>query len=66
MKGYLEVLRQRNTPTAYIFSEKDKLVDAAIFHEMTRLLGGDLSNVTNYNKEGKIIQGSFTPGISIY
>lgn len=59
LKGYFELLRQRKTPTSYIYSEKDKLVDTSIFHEMTRLLGADLCNVTTYNKEGRIIQGSF-------
>lgn len=59
LKGYFELLRQRKTPTSYIYSEKDKLVDTSIFHEMTRILGADLCNVTSYNKEGKIIQGSF-------
>jgi hypothetical protein len=59
LEQYLRKLRQNETPTAYFFSERDKLVDTKIFYEMLQILGGDKSMITMSSKEGHITQGQW-------
>lgn len=57
LEDLLKKVRQREIPSVYLFSEKDKLVDTKIFYEMLHILGADTSMITTCSKDGKVIQG---------
>lgn len=59
LEQYLRKLKAKEIPTAYFFSERDKLVDTKIFYEMLQILGGDKSMITMSSKDGRITQGQW-------
>jgi len=60
LEGYLKALSERKTPTSYLYSEKDKLVDTAIFREMVEMVGAKLSDVAYASLDGQITQDPVT------
>lgn len=57
LQQLLQKVRQRQVPSVYLFSERDKLVDTKIFYEMLHILGADESMITMCSKEGQVTQG---------
>lgn len=55
MIDLLTRIRETRTPCLYLYSEKDKLIDTEIFHEMLAFLGADGSDVTSLSKDGDIM-----------
>lgn len=53
-------VRESQTPMLYFYSDRDKLIDTAIFHELLAFLGADQSIVCNISKEGDILQEAAT------
>lgn len=49
----LKELSMRKTPTCYLYSEKDKLIDTIIYKEMVQILGSNLSDVFIVSNDGK-------------
>lgn len=56
MTHLMKLIRETRTPTVYFYSEKDKLIDTAIFHEMLAFLGADQSDATILSKDGQVMK----------
>lgn len=54
---HLAKVKETNTPFCYLFSERDKLVEKEILHEMVQILGGNQDSINILDKKGKVIEG---------
>ncbi|CAL1267135.1 unnamed protein product [Larinioides sclopetarius] len=53
-KDIFEEIAKKETPTLYIFSEDDKVVEEALTYQVLSLLGASKENVNFYDKEGEL------------
>lgn len=55
------LMKTRQTPTLYVYSEADKLIEPQAFKEMVRLLGADVENTTFVSRDGNIKRKPSSP-----
>lgn len=58
LNKYLPALREKKTPTMFLFAEKDKLVDTKISYEMAEKLGAKKEQMDIYNGGELVQEGS--------
>lgn len=55
MNHLLQQIRETETPTVFFYTEKDKLIEKEIFHEMIHLLGSQVDHVSHLDAKGVLV-----------